>query len=113
MKTDIAERWVDELNSGKYEQGELALCKDGKYCCLGVLCDMYAKEHGIEWVEGAHSMKAILGQCDVLPKEVMEWAGVKEDSGKVSSGLYLAELNDEGTPFRAIALIIEANKEVL
>lgn len=29
--------WVAALRSGDYEQGTGALCRDGKYCCLGVL----------------------------------------------------------------------------
>lgn len=39
MKTDIKEKWVAALRSGKYLQGRLALrSPEGGYCCLGVLC---------------------------------------------------------------------------
>ena len=45
--------WMDALRSGKYEQGKGALRRDGKFCCLGVLCDVYRKETGDGmWVDG-------------------------------------------------------------
>jgi hypothetical protein len=36
----IARRWVKALLSGKYKQGRGALKLDGRFCCLGVLCDI-------------------------------------------------------------------------
>ena len=32
------EKWVAALRSGEFEQGFGTLCKDEKYCCLGVAC---------------------------------------------------------------------------
>jgi len=32
--------WLSTLRSGKYEQTTAKLVDDGKFCCLGVLCDM-------------------------------------------------------------------------
>jgi len=40
MKKSIKKKWLAALRSGKYEQGTGALCEDGKYCCLGVLCEV-------------------------------------------------------------------------
>lgn len=37
MDQEIKQKWVQALRSGDYEQGMGTLCKDGKYCCLGVL----------------------------------------------------------------------------
>ena len=31
------QRWIADLDSGVFEQGEGCLYKDGHYCCLGVL----------------------------------------------------------------------------
>lgn len=31
-------KWVAALRSGKYKQGQKALLKDDKFCCLGVAC---------------------------------------------------------------------------
>lgn len=37
MKADLKARWIEALRSGKYQQGEGNLKKDGRLCCLGVL----------------------------------------------------------------------------
>jgi hypothetical protein len=40
MDTTLKAKWVEALRSGKYQQGQGYLQKDGKFCCLGVLCDV-------------------------------------------------------------------------
>lgn len=40
MRNVTVAEWTAALRSGKYEQGQEALCKDGRYCCLGVLADL-------------------------------------------------------------------------
>ncbi len=40
MKKALAMKWVEALRSGKYQQGRQYLNKDGKFCCLGVLCEI-------------------------------------------------------------------------
>lgn len=59
MKTpeQVRELWVQALESGKYKQCRLNLKnKDGKFCCLGVLCDLYIQETGNEnWEENTLS----------------------------------------------------------
>jgi len=47
MKLEVKKLWIEALRSGKYEQGRGALNKDGKFCCLGVLCDLAVKA-GVE-----------------------------------------------------------------
>ena len=32
--------WIDALRSGDYEQTRETLCEDGRYCCLGVACEV-------------------------------------------------------------------------
>ena len=53
MNKEWKEKWVTALRSGKYQQGQGVLrSKDDKFCCLGVLCDLFAKETGsIDWEE--------------------------------------------------------------
>ena len=34
------EKWLQALESGKYEQTTMQLCDAGKYCCLGVACEL-------------------------------------------------------------------------
>ncbi len=60
MKADIAIMWVDALESGEYEQGIGKLQPEpGKFCCLGVLTDLYVKEHKTKvWGKGdVHAWK--------------------------------------------------------
>lgn len=46
-KDNLIEDWIKALRSGKYKQGTGYLCKNDKYCCLGVLCEI-AKQKGID-----------------------------------------------------------------
>jgi hypothetical protein len=39
QKQNLTE-WIAALRGGEYKQGRNALCKDGKYCCLGVACEI-------------------------------------------------------------------------
>jgi hypothetical protein len=41
MNPEWKEKWVEALESGEYEQGQGCLNGSGKFCCLGVLCDLY------------------------------------------------------------------------
>ncbi len=46
MKQEITNRWCKALRSGKYQQGKEKLkSDDGKFCCLGVLCEVYKEDH--------------------------------------------------------------------
>ena len=40
MNAEYKQKWLTALRSGKYPQGREKLREDGKYCCLGVLCDI-------------------------------------------------------------------------
>lgn len=44
MNRDRLKLWIDALRSGDYEQGQGALNKDNKFCCLGVLCEVAIKD---------------------------------------------------------------------
>jgi len=110
MKKEIKEKWLTALRSGKYKQGTGCL-KDSKdcFCCLGVLTDLYAKEHDIKWDGGV-----LQGDTDLeyeLPtRKVVDWAGLhSDDPGITVDGVeqYLAEFNDHGNSFNIIADIIE------
>lgn len=53
MKPDIAKKWTEALRSGEYEQCTLQLKKGEGFCCLGVLTDLYIKEHeDARWANG-------------------------------------------------------------
>ncbi len=116
MKKLIAKKWVAALRSGKYDQAQGALhTVNGGFCCLGVLCDLYAKEKKIRngWGVNTESpeVKEIFGENQVLPDQVKEWAGLNSDDGKLLAvktiTSSLAQENDNGSSFSKIADMIE------
>lgn len=123
MKPEIKERWLKALRSGEYEQGESALkTNDDKFCCLGVLCDLYIKEKGLEWIaekdKDAFSndngiRNTIHGTWAYVPKEVQEWAGLSDQNPNVQlpqEKVSLGVVNDlRRENFEAIATLIENN----
>lgn len=109
MKKTIADLWIANLRSGKYEQGLRALHRDGKFCCLGVLCDL-ADPRGWYTRPGARfkSWRVPYGETGVLPREVSAWAGLQSVSPN-HRGIDLTQLNDNGYTFSYIADFIEKN----
>lgn len=126
---DNAKKWIAALRSGEYQQGKGKLKfinNDGVafYCCLGVACELAAKEgvvleHPSRDIKKDYKVKGFSGLSDLdpinsltLPKSVMEWMGVRTDAGEHSTGLginTLTVLNDEDVPFDTIADLIESN----
>ena len=115
MNQIIKQKWLDALRSGQYEQTRANLRNKHGFCCLGVLCDLYAKETQTEWgneSSDSRGVKEFLGEYATLPDEVREWAGLNESNPtfKVDEdSLYvsLACLNDDGDDFEKIAQVIE------
>lgn len=125
-------KWVDMLRSGEFKQGENALrTTDNKFCCLGVLCELAARE-GI--IPGATpntsemkrpSPQDVTTRTDVLwlknkmvydgchnypSKAVVDWAGIGDTNPQVKVGSeweYVADMNDDGYSFTKIANAIE------
>lgn len=77
MKPEIKQKWVEALRSGEYIQGKCVLYAGKKFCCLGVLCDLHAKETGNKW-ESKHYLHEYLNSKSALPKQVVEWAGFEQ-----------------------------------
>ena len=110
MNPQIKQKWVDALRSGDYQQTKGRLRKEDKFCCLGVLCDLYIKENNVEWEPSTHYKNAYVFQdmATILPRSVVEWAGVGEGNPLVNDGdSSLAKLNDRGSTFNEIADLIE------
>lgn len=107
MKLDAKNKWVEALRSGRYQQAKGNLFKpDEGYCCLGVLTDLYLKEHGISTGNHEGDIKThSQGYTNGIPnQEVEDWAGLNyNDTGE------LAEMNDGGDTFSTIAAYIEEN----
>lgn len=141
MKLSIAEKWVKALRSGKYKQGKQSLKTKSergvvRHCCLGVLCELYNKEHkrklkikiSTKWedqIEGKPHTKVftIGGNSTCLPHTVTSWAGMGCGTGQIIRGdgfgdgcdkyFNLAEINDEVATFKQIADFIEERYEDL
>lgn len=76
MNPEIKQRWVAALRSGEYKQAHHKLADaHGGYCCLGVLCDLYAKENGMHNLYELES-----DEQDELPGVlVTAWAALSKD----------------------------------
>lgn len=108
---EVVKRWTEALRSGQYKQGEMSLCDDGRYCCLGVLCDLYKDEFKLN-AETYGTETEFDGHSCTLPNTLCEAFGLT-DLGryKTESGLQsLAADNDSGNTFAEIADTIEQNQ---
>lgn len=90
----VIKEWVESLESGRYEQGQNRLRDGDQYCCLGVLCDMYAQKFGVKWSSDDENLDHFLGEWSALPREVQEWADLPTGDPDGIDGYRLSELND-------------------
>lgn len=92
MKPEVKAKWIKALTGGHYRKTTGQLRRPGgNYCCLGVLCDLYAKEKGLKW-EG----NSILDEACALPSDVMVWAGLNARDAKIKVGLRSKRRGDDG-----------------
>jgi hypothetical protein len=140
MNKKIATRWIKALRSGKYKQGIYGLCeitdKGKKYCCLGVLTELYqqdckrkkkkalsvSKIKSTDFSKGGYDTDytgyGSTKETDDLPMAVKKWAGMRTRRGDLDAtdtycGTDLVLMNDEGFSFKKIAKVIEENYEHL
>jgi len=107
MNPQIKQKWVDALRSGDYKQGQNYLRTNNGFCCLGVLCDLYGKEHNVEWeLVDAGIYYEFQDKKAILPLSVIEWAGVEDDNPEICE-TPLSRLNDTRSTFNEIADLIE------
>jgi hypothetical protein len=119
MRKEVADLWVAALRSGDYQQTTLQLRDVDGFCCLGVLCDLHAKQTG----QGKWSSDGYYNTGDetdgVIPTpEVSAWAGLGDRSPCVSvdghgTDLITALNDDDGYTFMQIADLIESQWETL
>jgi hypothetical protein len=103
------------LRSGEYAQGRDSLKRDGKFCCLGVLCDIVTKEHpelGV-WQENFFVTPDGEDRTGLPPEAIADFVGlqsadpyVADTNNQRNSVTYF---NDKGVPFSEIAEMIERN----
>ena len=117
MRKKVKQLWVNALRSGKYEQGRNVLCSlDNKYCCLGVLTEVYIEQMKKNRKKSKVSKASIsTTYCEqylvngetkathLLPGVVAKWAGLTAGQRK-----WAICMNDSHTlDFKAIALCID------
>ncbi len=120
MNSQIKQQWIRALKSSHYQQTTKYLRTEQGFCCLGVLCDLYAKEHDdVDWdVSNVDDVDyEFLNAAQVLPEKVMKWAGlsidqkdpyyVVADEETRERHIYLSTVNDNGSTFKEIAQLIE------
>jgi hypothetical protein len=99
LKPDVKEKWLEALESGKYQQGQNRLRSVGnKFCCLGVLCDVL---HPDGWGTASGSWVFDRSYQFDLPVALADDAGA---SAKAQHKLM--NMNDNGRSFKQIAAYI-------
>lgn len=110
MNPEIKERWIAALRSGEYKQTIGNLRVKDKFCCLGVLCDLAAKDGIGEWQENKNSNRffstPLFAASKLLPSTIVSWAGLNSPRVLIDDSS-LVSLNDQGASFSEIADIIE------
>jgi len=104
MNEAIKAKWVAALLSNEYEQTDKVLRNDAGFCCLGVLCDLYSKETGVEWFTVNGRDFGMHGADSVLPLEVRKWAGLPHEHGAYVAVTKRYDEGEETTVFHAPSL---------
>jgi hypothetical protein len=113
LKEKIKTLWTEALRSGEYDQGSGSLkaadwavgCTQHdppmtpKFCCLGVLTDLYRKDKDVSWAEAVRyardpSEYDHTNASSYMPECVASWAGFLE-----------SELSDQGDDGLDVELI--------
>lgn len=112
MLNENAKKWVAALRSGEYKQAKQYLRRGNSYCCLGVLCDLYAKDRLVQWNGNTFD-----NRDQDLSSNVCAWVGLRDRDGaymtKSGVEISLTNRNDTGNTFSEIADIIESEPEGL
>lgn len=121
----LKEKWVTALRSGEYKQGMgmLHAVENGsdKFCCLGVLCDVYNKQ---QKAQKKKQLKVVMSQTVKINKDCevdhTETRVRYDDNDVYLPSLFesyitfpeqrrLANLNDKQVTFFGLAEYIEKN----
>lgn len=118
-QSELVEKWIEALESGKYRQGLGVLVKDygtpkARYCCLGMACQVIVdnKVRKLNLKEYSDESRGL------LDASIAKLIGIDEGGGfrtpVIHRGRYydsLVELNDGGVKFKTIARIIREQIE--
>lgn len=96
-REEVYNLWIAALRSGKYKQTKAALRDSKGFCCLGVLCDLAAKDGGDQW----NSYESYKKSFSKLPSVMRNYLLIEKFEQD------LIEMNDSGNSFKVIAKHIE------
>ena len=115
LKPYVKGLWLSELRSKKYQQGTewlktVQFGKESKYCCLGILTEIYLKEHKEEWITPSIDEDSHVQLCSITddierrkalpPKRVNEWALDDTSKGiKDHPWVYEKHISEKGLEF--------------
>ena len=104
MIREIRDYWVEELRSGRWEQGRFGLCTNGKYCCFGVLAEItgYLRDSNDKY-----PAKVCVGRTGAIWKELLPSTLLSTFGISTGAQAVLVGKNDCGVPFTEIADYIE------
>lgn len=119
MNKQYADKWVEALRSGKYQQTTRVLRRGDSFCCLGVLCDVVDPTKWKKWESFSTHTDNSIGY---LPEPLMKEVQIKSIGGslpeivtfnKSHAAGSLTAMNDNGASFQQIADAIEKYWEQL
>lgn len=99
-------KWIQALDSGRYEQGKHRLqSRKNSYCCLGVGCKVLVPKRVLLY----SNTGLMLGSIVPKFKGVPVWLQEIDNDFKKKTGQYLTNLNDGDpqTTFGEIATLLE------
>lgn len=107
----IKNEWLEALRSDNYAKGTQWLCKDNKFCCLGVLCEVLRIPWSIENMRDG-AFRRYGHTFNVLPNKALVLLGAKSD--KIPNQFAVNEtdlirLNDTTETFDEVIKYIEEN----
>lgn len=117
---ELKAAWLQALRSGEYKQADNVLCRDGKFCCLGVLAHITGVPHapiedgGVDYFD----FGPLTGRFTQIPpagfyRQIGLPALINKAPGwDQSLESLLVGMNDEGHSFTKIADAIEAELKV-
>lgn len=122
------EIWIQALESGKYPQGKRNLNNNGRFCCLGVACEIFSHDlrlkrtSALPFFSQDYSDVAISYANEEDPEPCFSLAPISvvrklaliDEAGHINDYLEyasLASMNDNGLKFAAIAKFIRENPE--
>ena len=123
----IKNEWIPALRSGEFAQTAHRLATHGRYCCLGVACELRARAGKLPKSQGSNNTRyGMNGNTDTLPVEMRTFFGDEEDGDfkinllplqyklmpdfRIMGGKFLSSLNDwNHSTFDEIADLLEYN----